>query len=195
MPPCHRTCSSIGVGRHADARLTADVLDRHTASACLRIETIWVSVNFDFFMEPPGLETMPESSTSLLSTFWGSLRTASSRPRCGWGKSGVNGRCIAQRAMALRLRSPPILWPTLSPTSHDAFPLRRPRAHMSDASRCATVRTESVTERWQPWIAALVSLLVHVLLLLALLYSSKMTLAPPASSSSGGARGEGGLHR
>src|SRR5579885_792565 len=24
------------------------------ASACLRIETIWVSVNRDFFMEPPG---------------------------------------------------------------------------------------------------------------------------------------------
>src|SRR5690606_24921106 len=24
------------------------------ASPCLRIETIWVSLNFDFFMEPPG---------------------------------------------------------------------------------------------------------------------------------------------
>jgi hypothetical protein len=31
-------------------------------------------VNFDFFMEPPGWETMPESSTSVLSTDQGSLR-------------------------------------------------------------------------------------------------------------------------
>src|SRR6185312_11872757 len=44
------------------------------ASACLRIETIWVSVNFDFFIKPPGWETMPESSTSVLSTDQGSLR-------------------------------------------------------------------------------------------------------------------------
>src|SRR5690606_14884174 len=45
------------------------------ASACLRIETIWVSVNFDFFMEPPGWENMPESSTFVVSTDQGSLRT------------------------------------------------------------------------------------------------------------------------
>src|SRR6185437_15419418 len=44
------------------------------ASACLRIETIWVSVNFDFFMEPPGLGNMPERSTSAVSTDQGSLR-------------------------------------------------------------------------------------------------------------------------
>jgi len=30
------------------------------APACLRIETIWVSVNFDFFLEPPDRETLPE---------------------------------------------------------------------------------------------------------------------------------------
>src|SRR5690606_11173602 len=44
------------------------------ASACLRIETIWVSVNFDFFMEPPGWENMPESSTFVVSADQGSLR-------------------------------------------------------------------------------------------------------------------------
>src|SRR5690606_13494734 len=44
------------------------------ASACLRIETIWVSVNFDFFMAPPGWENMPESSTFVVSADQGSLR-------------------------------------------------------------------------------------------------------------------------
>src|SRR5690606_15171677 len=44
------------------------------ASACLRIETIWVSVNFDFFMEPPGWENMPEISTFVVSADQGSLR-------------------------------------------------------------------------------------------------------------------------
>src|SRR5690606_15362219 len=44
------------------------------ASACLRIETIWVSVKRDFFMEPPGWGNMPESSTYGVSAIWGSLR-------------------------------------------------------------------------------------------------------------------------
>ncbi|WP_341725881.1 type II toxin-antitoxin system RelE/ParE family toxin [Pseudoxanthomonas putridarboris] len=43
-------------------------------------------------------------------------------------------------------------------------------------------------ERLEPWIAALLSALVHLLFLLALLYSSKVTLTPPESGSSGGAR-------
>jgi len=35
---------------------------------------IWVSVNFDFFIQPPGGEKMPESSTYWVSTDRGSLR-------------------------------------------------------------------------------------------------------------------------
>lgn len=41
----------------------------------LMIETIWVSVNFDFFMEPPDCENMPESSTPGVSIYRGSLRS------------------------------------------------------------------------------------------------------------------------
>src|SRR5690606_23293061 len=49
------------------------------ASACLRIETIWVSVKRDFFMEPPGWGNMPESSTYGVSADRGSLRIHHSR--------------------------------------------------------------------------------------------------------------------
>jgi hypothetical protein len=63
------------VGRHAVAPACRQTSFTGTpASACLRIETIWVSVKFDFFMEPPGCENMPGSSTSVVSTQRGSLR-------------------------------------------------------------------------------------------------------------------------
>src|SRR5690606_3581588 len=44
------------------------------ASPCLSTAMIWVSVNFDFFIQPPGGEKMPESSTYWVSTDRGSLR-------------------------------------------------------------------------------------------------------------------------
>src|SRR5690606_6563129 len=45
------------------------------ASPCLSTAMIWVSVNFDFFIQPPGGEKMPESSTYWVSTDRGSLRS------------------------------------------------------------------------------------------------------------------------
>src|SRR5690606_39232709 len=60
------------------------------ASACLRIETIWVSVNFDFFMEPPGWENMPESSTFVVSADQGSLRFRKGRPLARIRQSDCN---------------------------------------------------------------------------------------------------------
>src|SRR5690606_2067339 len=44
------------------------------ASPCLSTAMIWVSVNFDFFIQPPGGEKMPESFTYWVSTDRGSLR-------------------------------------------------------------------------------------------------------------------------
>jgi hypothetical protein len=44
------------------------------ALACLRVETIRVSVNFDFVMEPSSWENMPESSTFVMSRDQRSLR-------------------------------------------------------------------------------------------------------------------------
>ncbi|AKC87940.1 plasmid stabilization protein ParE [Pseudoxanthomonas suwonensis] len=41
-------------------------------------------------------------------------------------------------------------------------------------------------ERWQPWIAALLSALLHVLLLLILLFSSTPVVTPPQGASAGG---------
>ncbi len=59
---------------------------------------------------------------------------------------------------------------------------------MSDASSLTARLANRLTDRHQRWTAALASLLVHVLFVLALLYSSRLELAPPEGSSSGGAR-------
>ena len=51
------------------------------ASTCLRIETIWASVNFDFFMESPSRETVPENSTFVVLRIRGAYVLASRRIR------------------------------------------------------------------------------------------------------------------
>ncbi len=57
---------------------------------------------------------------------------------------------------------------------------------MSNASNRVETRAEAWTERWQSWIAWLVSALLHVLMLLALLYSSKLTMTTPQGGDGGG---------
>ncbi|WP_016849770.1 type II toxin-antitoxin system RelE/ParE family toxin, partial [Xanthomonas citri] len=47
-------------------------------------------------------------------------------------------------------------------------------------------RTEPLIERIEPWIAALISALLHVLMLLILLSASTPTMTPPQGSASGG---------
>ncbi|MBF9173021.1 type II toxin-antitoxin system RelE/ParE family toxin, partial [Xanthomonas campestris pv. campestris] len=47
-------------------------------------------------------------------------------------------------------------------------------------------RTEPVIERIEPWIAALISALLHVLMLLILLSASTPSMTPPQGSASGG---------
>ncbi|KGK57513.1 plasmid stabilization protein ParE, partial [Xanthomonas cannabis pv. phaseoli] len=47
-------------------------------------------------------------------------------------------------------------------------------------------RTEPLIERIEPWIAALISALLHVLMLLILLSASTPTVTPPQGSPSGG---------
>lgn len=68
--------SGAGVGLLVIGRGYVQRVIGTPVSARLRIEAIWASVNFDFFMEPPGWETMPESSTSVLSTNRGRLTNA-----------------------------------------------------------------------------------------------------------------------
>ncbi|MBA3929468.1 hypothetical protein J2X02_001669 [Pseudoxanthomonas japonensis] len=58
----------------------------------------------------------------------------------------------------------------------------------SAASLSPLDREDLHIRRHERSIGSLVSLLVHILFVLALLYSSKMTLAPPEGSASGGAR-------
>ena len=59
---------------------------------------------------------------------------------------------------------------------------------MSGASHLPRSRSGFETERHQRLIAALASLLVHVLFVVALLYSERLEVAPPEGSSDGGAR-------
>src|SRR5690606_32918736 len=82
------------------------------ASACLRIETIWVSVNFDFFMEPPGWENMPESSTFVVSADQGSLRKAlgylglSRRIASYMPRQAAKDQAVAERLLAASPKVP-----------------------------------------------------------------------------------------
>jgi len=57
---------------------------------------------------------------------------------------------------------------------------------MSNASNRVETRGQAWTERWQSWIAWLVSALLHVLMLLALLYSSTLTMTTPQGGDGGG---------
>ncbi|MGH8027349.1 MAG: type II toxin-antitoxin system RelE/ParE family toxin, partial [Pseudoxanthomonas sp.] len=57
---------------------------------------------------------------------------------------------------------------------------------MSNASTRADTRAEPRIDRLQPWFAALLSALLHVLMLLVLLYSSRPTFSTPQGAASGG---------
>jgi hypothetical protein len=56
---------------------------------------------------------------------------------------------------------------------------------MSNASSRAATLAEPKIERMQPWIAALFSALLHLLMLFILLYASKPTMTTPQSAASG----------
>ena len=105
-------------------------------------------------------------------------------PYSAW--AGVSPRAQAYNGIALGRSSP-----------HEVPLPRRPHPHMSDApgrtsaaSLSPLDREDLHIRRHERSIGSLVSLLVHILFVLALLYSSKMTLAPPEGSASGGARGK-----
>ena len=57
-----------------------------------------------------------------------------------------------------------------------------------EASTLHGVPANSFLDRWQRWISALVTALLHVLVLLLVLHAAKMKLAPPAGGGLGGAR-------
>jgi len=59
---------------------------------------------------------------------------------------------------------------------------------MSDTSTQPDTRAEPLAERLRPWIAALTSALLHVLMLAALLWAAKPVLTSPQSAASSGAR-------
>lgn len=57
---------------------------------------------------------------------------------------------------------------------------------MSKASNQADARTESWVERWQRWIAAITSALLHLLFLLLMMLSSQVPVTPPQGTAAGG---------
>lgn len=57
---------------------------------------------------------------------------------------------------------------------------------MSNAPNRADASATPRNERLQPWVAALVSALLHLLMLLALLYASSPTMTTPQGAASGG---------
>ena len=57
---------------------------------------------------------------------------------------------------------------------------------MSTASTRVQARGQARIDRWMPWIAALISALLHLLLLLLLLLASKPTVTTPQGAVSGG---------
>jgi hypothetical protein len=59
---------------------------------------------------------------------------------------------------------------------------------MSKASRPPDAKAESWIERWQHWIAVLLSALLHLLLLLLVMLTSPITVAPPQGAAAGGSR-------
>ncbi len=59
---------------------------------------------------------------------------------------------------------------------------------MNDAAQHPANRARFRLDRWQSWIAATISALLHVLVLLIVLYAAKTELSPPEGGSMGGAR-------
>ncbi len=59
---------------------------------------------------------------------------------------------------------------------------------MTETPHHPAKRTGYLLERWQSWGAALLSVLLHLLILLLVLHAAKMKLAPPEGGSMGGAR-------
>src|SRR5690606_408476 len=96
--------------------------------------------------------------------------------------SGLQGRCPACRRQADALRCcaagrPPIL--------HEGPPPRSASGGMSQASRLADARDEPRIERLQPWIAALLSALLHLACLLLALLAPPVTMTAPQGASAG----------
>ncbi|MGH8060674.1 MAG: type II toxin-antitoxin system RelE/ParE family toxin [Pseudoxanthomonas sp.] len=56
---------------------------------------------------------------------------------------------------------------------------------MSKASSEADTRVESWLERWQHWIAAIISVLLHLLFLFLMLLSSRINVTPPQGTAGG----------
>lgn len=59
---------------------------------------------------------------------------------------------------------------------------------MSKASSPPDAKAESWIERWQHWIAVLLSALLHVLLLILVMLAPPITVAPPKGAAAGGSR-------
>lgn len=59
---------------------------------------------------------------------------------------------------------------------------------MSKASSPPDAKAESWIERWQHWIAVLLSALLHLLLLILAMLTSPITVAPPQGAAAGGSR-------
>lgn len=59
---------------------------------------------------------------------------------------------------------------------------------MSDTSTHPDTRAEPLADRLRPWIAALTSALLHVLMLAVLLWAAKPVMTPPEGAASSGAR-------
>ena len=78
----------------------------------------------------------------------------------------------------------PPLRPTLQ-IPHEGPHLRRTAGHMSNTSRRAAAGTEPRIERLQPWIAALLSTLAHLLLALLAMSAAPVTMSNPEGSAGG----------
>lgn len=86
----------------------------------------------------------------------------------------------------VRVTMPHPIGPTLQ-IAHEGRPQSPPTpGGMSNTSTHVDTRAKSRVERLQPWIAALISALVHVLMLLILLSASKPTVTKPQGAASGG---------
>lgn len=79
----------------------------------------------------------------------------------------------------------PSIGPTLQ-TPHDGPQSRRPRGGMSNVLHRADPRAKSWVERLDPWIAAIVSAVLHLLMLLLLLLADPPTMSTPQGAASGG---------
>lgn len=68
------------------------------------------------------------------------------------------------------------------------LPARRMHDGMTEVPHPPAKRMGFLLDRWQSWGAALLSVVLHVLILLLLLQAAKMKLAPPEGGGMGGAR-------